>query len=171
MTGATVQLSLLRHAHAGDPARWKGPDADRPLSARGRQQAERLAAFLAEHEQRPDRLISSPKVRAIETAEAVARVFDVPIRNDVRLAAPLDLAAVDAILDDALRGEPGTAGTSRVMLVGHDPDFSEMAADITGAASLPIPKGAALRIDVRRPVTRGAGTLRWLVPPELLASD
>jgi len=168
VTGATVQLSLLRHAHAGDPARWKGPDADRPLSARGRQQAERLAAFLAEHEQRPDRLVSSPKVRAIETAEAVARVFDVPIRNDVRLAAPLDLAAVDAILDDALRGEPGTAGTSRVMLVGHDPDFSELLRELTGIPDLTMRKGALARIDAPRPLRPGGGTLVWLVPPQLL---
>ena len=99
VTGATVQLSLLRHAHAGDPAKWKGPDADRPLSPKGRRQADQLARFLAEHDLRPDLLVSSSKVRAVQTAEAVARVFDMPIHNDGRLADPLDLATVDAILD------------------------------------------------------------------------
>ena len=42
-------LHLLRHADAGDPEAWTGPDAARPLSDKGRAQAERLGAFLAEH--------------------------------------------------------------------------------------------------------------------------
>jgi len=168
VTGATVQLSLLRHAHAGDPAKWRGPDADRPLSARGRRQAERLARFLAEHDLRPDRLISSPKIRATQTAEAVAHAFDLPIHNDGRLAQPLDLAAVDAILDDALRGLQAADGPPRVMLVGHDPDFSELLMELTGIPDLTMRKGALARIDTPRPLQPGGGTLVWLVPPQLL---
>jgi phosphohistidine phosphatase SixA len=165
---ATVQLSLLRHAHAGDPAKWKGPDADRPLSPKGRQQAERLARLLAEHDLRPDLLVSSPKVRAVQTAEAVARVFDLPIHNDGRLADPLDLATVDAILDSALSGERAPEGPPRVMLVGHDPDFSELLMELTGIPDLTMRKGALARIDAPRPLRPGGGTLVWLVPPQLL---
>lgn len=168
MTGAAVQLWLLRHAHAGDPAKWKGPDADRPLSAKGRTQADRLARFLAEHDQRPDRLVSSPKVRAVQTAEAVARVFDLPIRSDERLAAPLDLVMVEAIIDDALRAGPQANGAPRVMLVGHDPDFSDLLMELTGIPDLTMRKGALARLDASRPLRPEGGTLVWLVPPQLL---
>lgn len=168
MTDTTVQLSLLRHAHAGDPAKWKGADADRPLSPKGRRQAERLAGFLVEHQLRPDHLVSSPKVRAVQTAEAVAQAFDLPIHQDGRLGDPLDLATVDAILDDALGGERAASGPQRVMLVGHDLDFSDLLMELTGTPELIMRKGALARIDAPRPLRPGGGTLVWLVPPQLL---
>jgi len=168
VSGATVQLSLLRHAHAGDPAKWKGPDADRPLSPKGRRQAERLARFLVEHGLRPDHLVSSPKARAVQTAEAVAHAFDLPIHEDGRLGDPLDLATVDAILADALGGERAAAGPQRVMLVGHDPAFSDLLMELTGIPDLLMRKGALARIDATRPLQPGGGTLVWLVPPQLL---
>jgi phosphohistidine phosphatase SixA len=168
VSGATVELSLLRHAHAGDPLKWKGPDADRPLSPKGRQQAERLARFLLEHDLRPGHVVSSPKVRAVQTAEAVARAFELPVHQDGRLADPLDLATVDAILADALGGERTASGPQRVMLVGHDPDFSELFMELTGIPDLTMRKGALARIDAPRPLRAGGGTLVWLLPPQLL---
>jgi phosphohistidine phosphatase SixA len=53
--------------------------------------------------------------------------------------------------------------------VGHDPDFSELAAALTGAPELPVRKGALVRIDIARPIEAGAGLLRWLLPPDLLS--
>ena len=67
-----VQLYLLRHAHAGDPFKWSGPDDKRPLSEKGRLQSERLGIFLARARFQPDAIVSSPKIRAIETASLVA---------------------------------------------------------------------------------------------------
>ena len=61
-----------RHADAGDPAKWDGPDSQRPLSGKGRKQAERLGAFLDAHGIEPDAIVSSPRLRAQETAEVVA---------------------------------------------------------------------------------------------------
>ncbi|HTS15179.1 MAG TPA: histidine phosphatase family protein [Candidatus Sulfotelmatobacter sp.] len=168
MTAASVELSLLRHAHAGDPAKWRRPDAERPLSAKGRAQAERLSRFLLEHELRPDHLVSSPKVRAVQTAEPVAKAFDLPIHQDGRLGDPLDLATVEAILGDALGGERAAAGPQRVMLVGHDPAFSELLMELTGIPDLTMRKGTLARIDAARPLRPGGGTLVWLVPPQLL---
>ena len=57
------------------------------------------------------------------------------------------------------------------VLVGHDPDFSDLAASLTGSATTTIRKGAFARIDVPRPLQPGAGTLRWLVSPDLLAGQ
>jgi phosphohistidine phosphatase SixA len=157
----TVQLHLLRHAHAGDPEGWTGPDAARPLSAKGEQQAERMARFLADLGFKADVFITSPKVRAARTAEIVADVLDCEVREDERLARDFDLVTIEAILFDA--GEP-----VKPVLVGHDPDFSEIAAALIGAPNLSMRKGAFARIDADRPLVAGSGTLRWLVSPDLL---
>ena len=69
---------------------------------------------------------------------------------------------ISAILGDAGRAE-------RPCLVGHDPDFSEMLGDLVGLAAVPMRKGAIARVDVAdRHLVAGQGTLRYLLPPELL---
>jgi phosphohistidine phosphatase SixA len=57
------------------------------------------------------------------------------------------------------------------VLVGHDPDLSELVAVRGGTAGVPMRKGAFARIEVDRPLQPGAGTLRWLVPPDLLKPE
>ena len=152
-------LHLVRHADAGDPEAWKGPDAARPLSDKGRTQAERLGVFLADRDFRPDALITSPKLRASQTAEIVAGHLGVDVATDDRLAGAMDLAKLEAVLKAA--GDP-----DRPMLFGHDPDFSEFVAELCGADNVPMRKGALAKIEVDRPLKPGGGTLRWLIPPD-----
>ena len=162
--GDGLQLFLLRHADAGDPEAWSGADAERPLSAKGEGQAERLATFLHGARFSVDAVVSSPKVRARRTAEIVADGIGATVRLDDRLAGGVTASAVDAVLRDA--GTP-----RRAMIVGHDPDFSDLLATLVGAAGLTMKKGAFARVDVRGRVADGRGTLRWLVPPDLLDRD
>src|SRR3954470_17913951 len=98
-----TELRFLRHAHAGDPGKWTRPDAERPLSDKGRRQAARLGRLLASIDDQPDVFITSPKVRAVQTAEGVVTAMGARVKvvEDPRLAAPLDLATVDAIVRDA----------------------------------------------------------------------
>jgi phosphohistidine phosphatase len=156
-----LQLHFLRHADAGDPEAFQGDDAARPLSEKGELQAERLGSFLAEVGFQPDAIISSPKVRARRTAEVVGAAIGVGVRLDDRLAGGFEPAAVDAILADA--GNP-----QRPVLVGHDPDFSQVLGWLVNADGLTMKKGAFARVDVRGTVADGRGTLRWLVAPDLL---
>jgi phosphohistidine phosphatase len=156
-----TELYLLRHAHAGDPMAWTAPDETRPLSEKGEKQAERLGKFLAGVGFEPDAIITSPKVRAARTAEIVAGHLGKPVAIDERLAGGLDLPTVDAIIHDA--GDP-----ERVVIVGHDPDFSHLLGELLEAHVLFTKKGAMARIDVERPLRAGTGSLAWLVPPELL---
>ena len=159
-----VQLFLLRHADAGDPEAWTGGDAERPLSPKGEAQAERLATFLHGVRLGVDAVISSPKVRARRTAEIVADGLGASVRIDDRLAGGVRASTVDNVLRDA-------DSPRRVMIVGHDPDFSELLATLSGAAGLTMKKGALARVDVRGRVADGRGTLRWLIPPDLLDRD
>ena len=154
-------LDLLRHADAGDPDAWDRPDAERPLSDKGRKQARRLGDHLAAIGFQAKAIITSPKVRAAETAELVAEKIDGKVTTDQRLAGSLDLDIIEAILTDA--GDPEEA-----MLVGHDPDFSELLSVLCAAADVTMRKGALARIEIDRPLRAGGGTLRWLVPPDAI---
>jgi phosphohistidine phosphatase len=155
-------LLLLRHAHAGDPMRWTGNDDDRPLSDKGRRQALRLGRLLAATDERPDLLVTSPRARAAETASIVAEAVGAKVMTDDRLAGPLDPGMVTDILADAGPAE-------RPCLVGHDPAFSELLGELLGLDAIPMRKGAIARVDLPgRAVRAGEGTLRYLLPPELV---
>jgi phosphohistidine phosphatase len=156
-----MELYLLRHAHAGDPAKWTGDDGDRPISAKGRGQAERLGRLLAAIEFEPDAILTSPKVRAEQTARIVADALGRKVATSERLTSGFDLDALRLLVDEA--GAP-----ERLMVVGHDPDFSELVADLCATAAVTLRKGALARVDIDGPIEPGAGELRWLVPPDLL---
>ena len=155
-------LHLLRHAHAGDPFTFKGPDAERPLTEKGQGQARRLGRFLADRRFVTDLVLTSPKVRARETAEIVAGHLAMPVVVDERLGGGLDLAALEQLLRD--QHDP-----VRPILVGHDPDFSELLGELLGIPPVPMRKGALARVDVSgRTVVAGRGLLRYLLPPEVV---
>lgn len=154
----SIQLYLLRHADAGDPMAWPGDDADRPLSAKGRRQARRLGSLLADIGWKPDLILTSPKVRAAQTARIVGKAIDVAATEESRLASAFEVADVGRML-------ASHPDAKRVVLVGHDPDFSAVASTLTGAA-IELRKGAIARIDLQdASPAAGQGALRWLIPP------
>jgi phosphohistidine phosphatase len=134
-----MELILWRHADAEDGS----PDMARKLTKKGRKQAERVAKWLEERLPKDYVLISSPAVRARETAEALGKP---------RLVEAL---APGATTKEILRaaGWPGGEGT--VVLVGHQPDFgTAIAYVVTGREA-----GWTLK----------KGALWWLAPDEVIA--
>ena len=157
-----VELHLLRHAARRRSRRLGRPRRSIGRSrAKGERQAERLGRFLAGIGFRPDAIISSPKLRASQTAEIVAGQLGVPVTLDERLA-----GGVDETTSRRSCATPATRGGS--VLVGHDPDFSSLLSRCASHRTCEMKKGALARIDVDRPVGAGRGDLRWLVPPDLL---
>lgn len=77
---STSVVLLVRHASAGDPAAWRGADADRPLDERGRRQVEEIAALLPSYQ--PVRVISAPPIRCVETVRGVADAVRLPLEID-----------------------------------------------------------------------------------------
>ncbi len=158
-----VRVHLLRHAHAGDASEWMGDDDRRPLTTKGRQQSQRLGAFLAAQGVRPDVIVSSPKTRAQQTAEIVASKLGMSVKLDRRLADGFGKQELWALLDETGAREP--------MFVGHDPDFSSLLTYLLDAAGVSMKKGALASIDLHTKLGDGEGDLRWLIPPELLATE
>lgn len=159
-----VSLHLLRHADAGDPEGWQGDDAARPLSDKGVHQAEALGRHLARVGFEPDAILTSPKLRALQTAQIVGQALKLDVKVDDRLAGSLDPGRLTALLRDA-------GGPRRPVIVGHDPDFSELLSELTGAPNVSMKKGALARVDLGDGVRPGSGVLRWLLPPDLLPRD
>jgi phosphohistidine phosphatase len=113
-------LFLVRHAHAekGDP------DALRQLSERGREEAREVARQLAGHDTPPTVVLTSPLLRARQTAEQIAQAAGAELRLDERIAPGLTADLLLTTLDH----EQGP-----VAVVGHQPDFSEIAFELTGS--------------------------------------
>jgi phosphohistidine phosphatase SixA len=111
---------LVRHAHS-DPG---DPDELRPLSARGRDEARALGARLSGHASPPRVVLSSPLLRARQTAEAIALATSATLRVDERLAP----GAADEDIRAAVRELTGP-----VAAVCHQPDCSEIALALTGS--------------------------------------
>ena len=110
---------LVRHAHAeqGDP------DDLRPLSERGREEARALATDLAGRDDPPALVVTSPLLRARQTAEQIAQSTGAAVRVDERLAP----GATAELLRQVVADQDGPAA-----IVGHQPDFSEIAFELTG---------------------------------------
>ncbi len=112
-----MRLFLVRHAEAAPGE----PDALRPLTQAGRETARRLGERL-KHE-RPEAVLSSPLLRARETAEPIARAAGVDAVPDERLAPGATVETVRA----AVEGRGAT-----VVAVGHQPDCGEIVLELTG---------------------------------------
>jgi phosphohistidine phosphatase len=122
---------LLRHGDAEDGS----PDAARQLTAKGEGQARAAAAALTALGVQLDACLTSPKVRAADTARLACQGQGAEPRDDDRLAGgSFDPVEVAAGLGD------------EVLLVGHDPDFSEAVERVTGARAK-LKKGGLAAID------------------------
>lgn len=112
-------LYLVRHAHASGGE----PDETRQLSERGRAEARALAESLSGHETPPAIVLTSPLLRARETADEIAAGTGAELRVDERLAPGATLEALRAAIGHE---------TGPVAVVCHQPDCSEIARAVTG---------------------------------------
>ena len=155
-----MELYFLRHGVAADVGPAGQGDAGRPLTKEGIAKMEAGARGMHRLGLRLDALLSSPLVRARETAAIVGRELGLELQLDEKLAPGCDMAQLFALL-----GEHRVA--ERVMLVGHEPDFSTLIGALTGGSQVLMKKGGLGRVDIER-LEQGAGTLIWLLPPRIL---
>lgn len=160
-------LFLLRHAKAENAAGLS--DFDRDLNDRGRREAQAAGEYIKKQNQQLDLVLSSPALRARETAElALASAgLDNEIRFDQRIyeASLSRLLTVLSEVDDR---------ASSLMLVGHNPGLEELIRTLTGRAGQMKPATIAsisLNIDQWSSVGENTGTLDWLVKPDSITAE
>jgi phosphohistidine phosphatase len=158
-----VEILLLRHGIAAD-ARPGQPDADRALTGEGKQKLRALLRRLRKAGVRPALILSSPYLRARQTAELAREIL-----------------APDAIIVPARALAPGSApqeawdeirlysNQPSVLCSSHEPLCSQLAGFLLAVPELAadFKKGAMMRIDVEPASPRPRGTLKWLVSPRL----
>ncbi|HEU5123401.1 MAG TPA: phosphohistidine phosphatase SixA [Verrucomicrobiae bacterium] len=160
-----MKIYILRHGEAaehGDP-RYK--ENERPLTAKGIQRTKQLAEYLEDLEIGFDRILSSPLIRARQTAEIVAG----KLRKPVELTDALTPSGSMKDLVDQIAGLRPVPES--VALVGHEPYLSGFISLLCiGSPDLPIKlkKGALCRLDVERVISGRCATLEWLIQPRLL---
>jgi len=130
-----MRLYLVRHAEAapGDP------DELRTLTPAGRQQARDLGRRLRNENARPQAILTSPLLRARETGDELARALGSETEPDERLAPGATPDHVRAAI--AGRGD-------EVVVVGHQPDCSKIAAALTGGPEPPFPAAGLAVIEL-----------------------
>lgn len=161
---ADVQLILVRHAIAEEPGRDWPDDDQRPLSRDGTRKWKQGAAGLATLVPTVDVLLSSPLLRACQTAAIFAKA----LANPPRLGIVEELAPASRTADTlaALKACP-VAGVT--VVVGHEPVLAQLAAKLLHLEGpIAFKKGAALAITTTGFGERGPARLDWYATPAML---
>ena len=159
---------LFRHGIAVEPQECDGPEARRPLTAKGTEKVRQAAQGLLRMDMAPTHIASSPFVRAGQTAEILRDV----LHESIGISRWTELLpdAPPRLLFDRLVKFPED---SCVLCVGHEPHLSAVAGlMIAGGlvSGLVFKKGGACLIRFDGTVKPGEGALRWwLMPMQLRA--
>lgn len=156
-----MRLYLLRHGIAEDAGAGMS-DAERALTAQGREQLADTSRALERLGLTPGIILTSPLVRAAQTAELVAPALGAAVEQAPELEPGCDLQDVQGLLR---RYDYDT-----IMLVGHEPDFSTLAARLINAdeQTIVLKKGGLIRIDMQGRLQAGRGRLAALFTPKML---
>jgi phosphohistidine phosphatase len=158
-----MEIYLLRHGIAEDQSP-SGADADRRLTAEGREKLERVLERARGAKVEPSLIVTSPLVRAVETAEMAAKILR--YSGAVLKAKALRPESSPRDVWSEIRAhEDETA----ILLAGHEPLFSALTAYLLNCPSLQFDfkKGGLVRIDMDRTGAEPRGVLQWALTPKL----
>ncbi|MBI1898609.1 MAG: phosphohistidine phosphatase SixA [Acidobacteria bacterium] len=158
-----MKLYILRHGIAED-GKPGSDDSERMLTALGRRKVKEVMRLAMKGELAPSLMVTSPYVRAVQTAETAADVLG--YKNDLLRTQSLAPGSTPEAVWEELRAHKNQ---NEVMLVGHEPLLSQVVAYMLGAPSLAVDmkKGALVRIDLDSFGARPRGVLKWMLAPKL----
>ena len=125
------------------------------LTAGGKKEMREVGKFLHQLKVRPELIVTSPLPRAAQTAEIAAEYLKAKLREDELLSPGFGMSELRTLLKRH-RAES-------LMVVGHEPDFTDVISKLTGA-SLKLSKGGVALVDVD--LSSEEGRLLWLFPPK-----
>ena len=158
-----MKIHLLRHADAED---FATSDSARVLTSKGKEQAAQVASFLQRTRHTFDLILTSPYLRALQTAQAVAAAFSTAIlKEDRRLGSGMLVQTGFAVIQE-------NSEIQDLLIVGHEPDLGNLAAFLlTKDRSLSIDFGKAsfLTMHLFQPQP-GTGVLESFLRVEQMAA-
>jgi phosphohistidine phosphatase len=156
-----MQIYLLRHGIAED-ARSGQPDAERALTAEGKEKLRRVLRRAGAAGVRPASILSSPLRRALETAAVAAAVLECTGKV-VESRALLPESSPNDLWEEIRRRSEEPA----ILLASHEPLMSAMAAFLLASPALQVEmkKAALVRIDCERLAREPKGVLKWMLTP------
>ena len=158
-----MRCYFLRHGLAVEADDWSGSDFDRPLTGEGRARMRRAAKAMAALRLEIDVIVTSPLLRAKQTAAIIAKELQLHDRlvEDERLGGEFGPDRLADILAEHRRA-------NAVMLVGHEPGMSRTIGHLVGGAGIEFKKGSLACVNVPNPSIL-QGELVWLIPAKVLA--
>jgi phosphohistidine phosphatase len=159
------ELYLIRHGLAAEQGENYPEDGKRPLTSRGIQRLKQEGKALVALDVTFDVILSSPLVRAHQTAEALASAFREPPAI-INILSLVPGGTHNAIADDLGKQ---SHRRKKIAIVGHEPGIGELAARLLGLRkAIEFKKGAICRIDVTALPPTGNGQLKWFLTPRIL---
>ena len=162
-----MELYVLRHGQANDPAGlYIGKDWQRPLTPKGMKKMKKECRGMRSLQLEFDLILTSPLVRARQTAEVVAKAFDA--QDKLEDCEYLASGGDHDLLVKQLQSSPEGY---RILLVGHEPDLSMFIAAIAlgnDDATVNLRKGGLCKVVIDNPSQTFKGTLEWLLTPRQL---
>jgi len=156
-------LYFLRHGRAEQHS--NGPDFERKLTKRGTQELKGAVSLWRRLKLRPEVILTSPLVRALETAEMARAALEV--KTDPKTDDRLQPGATWAAMWQAMADRQEAA---RVMFVGHNPDFESAIEELSGAAVRLRPGGVAC-LEFPGVPEPGQGEIAWVLDPDLYLEE
>jgi phosphohistidine phosphatase len=153
-----MRLYFLRHGIADWPEWDPARDHERPLTKEGLKKMKQQAKALAKLGVKFDAILSSPYARAYQTADIVAGRLGLEVKTEPRLAPGFNTDKLKEIATSF-------ADDQTLLLVGHEPGFSMVIAELIGGGRVQMKKGALARVDVNSELQ---GELVWLLQPKIL---
>ena len=150
-----MRLYLLRHG-AADWPNWNKSDDERPLTDAGEKEMRKVAKLLDKLDISLDDILTSPLPRARQTAEIVAERFKLHVREEESLAPGFNAQDLKQLIRKYR--------VESLMIVGHEPDFTGVISDLTGA-TCKMSKGGVAMIDLDGSDSKGR--LLWLFTPKV----
>jgi len=164
-----MKLYIARHADAGDREKWDGDDHDRPLSQLGHRQARALGDAFRQRDLTVDAVVSSPLVRARQTAESFLQAWP----DGAPTPHFTDLLAPEELRKRKLTKQLAGLGVESVAVVGHDPELPAYLGWLLGAdaENVRLEKGAAALVAFEDEPAKGEGRLGWVVTPDWFLNE
>jgi phosphohistidine phosphatase len=161
-----MNLYLLRHGLAAEPgAKQLSHDADRPLTAEGERKLRKIAKAMRQLELNFDWILSSPYLRAHQTAKIIVEALDLGKR--LELSDHLTPAgSVKKMIEMITHRRPSP---DEVLLVGHEPYLSELVSLLVSGSNeicVVMKKGGLCKMSIEAFEYGRCATLEWLLTPK-----